>query len=182
MPICQLSAIKANYRHPSPPHPVWRAAQWECVFMHVPLFQLTWEVAPRLKMLSGSQSAPIRAISSRLKIGRHPTAPIGEFADRAEWRETKGADLQREGPSDGLPFQHPPFGRNSPMGGGSQIRRTTSPAPPSDAVTDGNGNSGRGLSGTWCLGPLPPFPIFVRSSSAFLPMSCLKIPDTGPEF
>ena len=60
--------------------------------------------------------------------------------------------------------------------------RTGSPAPPSAAGANGNGNWGRDLGETRSPSPLPPFSVDSRSSSAFPPMSCLKIRVRGPEF
>ena len=133
-------------------------------------------------MASDSQSEPIRAIGGRLKIGGHPAPPVGEFADRAGWPTTEGAELRRETPSEGPRLRSPVWGRNSPAGGGSPIRGTTSPAPPSATAADGNGNWGRGLGETNSPNPLPPFAVLVCSSSAFPPMSCLEIRVVGPKF
>ena len=60
--------------------------------------------------------------------------------------------------------------------------RTGSPAPPSAAGADGNGNWGRGLGETRSPSPLLPSSIASRSSSTFPPMSCLGIRVGQPEF
>ena len=133
-------------------------------------------------MVSDLQSAPIRAIGGRLKIRGHPAPPLGEFADRAGWPATEGADLRREFPSEGLRLRLALWGQNSPPGGGSPIRGPASPTPPSASAADGNENWGRGLGETRPPCPLPPFPVLVRCSSAFPSMSCLEIRVPRPEF
>ena len=133
-------------------------------------------------MVSDFQSEPIRAIGGRLKIRGHPGPPIGEFADGPGWRPTEGAELRREVPSEVPRLRLVVWGRKSPAGGGSPIGGTRSPAPPSAAVADGNRNWRRELEVTCSSSPLPPFSRLFRSSSAFPPMSCLKIRVAGPEF
>ena len=74
------------------------------------------------------------------------------------------------------------WGRNSPSGGGSPIGGTASPAPPSAAVVDGNGLWARGPGKTRPPSSLQPCSFASRSSLAFLPMSCLEMWVTVPEF
>ena len=97
--FCQLSAINADYRGPRPaPRTSRRWGVAPCVRPA----QGTGEVAPNPRMVSDSQSAPIRAIGGRLKIRGHPAPRVGEFADRGEWPRTEGADLRRRPSSEGL--------------------------------------------------------------------------------
>ena len=93
-------------------------------------------------MVSDSQSAPIRANGSRLKIWGHPAPRVGEFADRGGWRTTEGAYLRRTPSSKDLRVQQVFGGRNLPSGGGSPIWGTASPAHPSAPGADWSGDWG----------------------------------------
>ena len=133
-------------------------------------------------MVSDFQSAPTRGIGSRLKIQGHPGPHISEFADRGGWRRSKGANLQRVVPSEGLHLRLVVWGENSPAGAGSPIRRTGSPTTPSATAADGSGNWIRQLGETCfpsCF--LPVFVTFRRSSTLAL-MSCLEIRVGDPNF
>ena len=137
--FCQLSAINADY---CGPRPAPRTSRRWGVPLRVRPIQGTGEVAPNPRMVSDSQSEPIRAISARWKIRGHRAPPVSEFADRVGWPTTEGAELRREVSSDDLRLRSPVWGQNSPVGGGSPIRGTTSPASPSATEADGNGNWG----------------------------------------
>ena len=93
-------------------------------------------------MVSDSQSAPIRANGSRLKIWGHPAPRVGEFADRGGWRTTEGAYLRRTPSSEDLRVRQVFGGRNLPSGGGSPIWGTASPAHPSAPGADWSGDWG----------------------------------------
>ena len=170
--FCQLSAISADYRGPRPA-PRVRPAQG------------TGKVAPSRRMVSDSQSAPIRAIGGRLKIRGHSAPRVGEFADRGGWPTVEGADLRRRPSSEGLRIRQVFLGGIRPREG---VPRFGPPPPPPPRVPPSApgpirvGIWGSLLGETSSPSTLPSFSVLSGSSSALPPMSCLGIRVRGPGF
>ena len=104
------------------------------------------------------------------------SSPIGRDGQNQTGRTSEG------GPTEVLRARLVVWGRNSPPGGGSPIRRTASPASPSAPAADGSGNWKKQPGETRFPSRFPPFSVLFRSSSAFPPMSCLEIWMGKPKF
>ena len=178
--FCQLSAINADY---CGPRPAPRTSLRWGVPLRVRPAQGTGEVAPSPRMVSDSQSAPIRAIGGRLKIRGHPAPRVGEFADRGGWPTTEGADLRRRPSSKGLRVRQVFLGGGFALGRGFLDLGTHPPRSlhrPRGPI--GVGFGGSLLGETSSPSTLPSFSVLSGSSSALPPMSCLGIRVRGPGF
>ena len=172
----------ADYWPPLAPRPASLAARRERVPPSFPPVQETRDVAPSPMMVSDFQSEPIRAIGGRLKIGAIRHRPSASSPIGGNGQQPKGQNFGGRSPpkvcSFGCSFGGgirpgeaiPRFGEPPPL----PLHRSRRPIR--------TGIDGRRLGESCSPSRFTSFPVLVRSSSAFPPMSCLEIRVGEPEF
>ena len=158
--------------------------------LHIRPAQGTGKVAPSPRMVSDSQSAPIRAIGGRLKIRGHPAPRVGEFANRGDGQRPKVQTfrgLRRRPSSEGIRVRQVFWGGEIRPREGVPRFGTPPPPPPPRSLHRPRGPIRVGIGGslpgeTSSPRTLPSFSVLCGSSSALPPMSCVGIRVRGPEF